>query len=147
MKYTLFDTLSGVVTDRHPLLLESGEILLLFAGAPDNSTVLVKSESGHCWYRDIVDGRCYIPVIPGHLSVWVKHFDKQVTTWECEGLCITSLGEGRTLVLPDDTNLPKEMARLYVENQNIRDEQKSIKEELAKLRERLEKMLEGWNIT
>lgn len=147
MKYTLFDTMTGVITDRRPFVTE-GKICFSFENHPEKATLFAKAENGATWYRDLDEfGNCEIPAVIGRVNVWVKVFGLHVKTWECEPIVTTELSDGRILVCPHDTNLPDEMARIRVENQEIRDEQERLHEEIAQISARIEKMLEGWNIT
>lgn len=147
MRYTLFDTMSGAITDRKPIVTQTGTFQIDVHGAPSGSKLLVRNENGDTYYRDVNDGVCVLPVVLGVLEVWVKHFGERVITWRCEPLCATDIGDGRVLVLPHDTNIPAEMATVREELQRTRDDFKRLLAAYEELDERINKMLEGWHIT
>lgn len=147
MKYTLFDTNNGVLIDRTPSLVEDS-IRLEFNGAPEGAMAILKGER-ETHYEALENGACTIPLsgLVGAVTVTVKLFEKTVSEWKCDEIVVLKLEEGRYLVSANDYNLPNEIARLYVENQDIRNANKALAEQVCGLEKRLDAIMTGWSLT
>lgn len=145
--YKLFDTMTGAILDRNPVIVQ-GKIGIQFLGAPAKSVAFIKSENGDTFYRDLNESfSCEIPVREGVLKVWVKTFGTSFKTWECEEMVVSRVDDSHHLVCPNDNNLPAEFVRLREENQEIREKNKELEKHIAETNARIDKMLEGWDIT
>lgn len=155
MKYRLLDNDTGVILTRSaeiatpPVCVGDG-CFIVFEGAPDGS-VAVFTWKGYTFYRDLASGKCAFPqaIDGGDVDVTVALIatDGNTRRWECEGLIVRRTADGNIIIAPNDANLPGEIARLRIENDQLRDEQARLNERLLELDKKLTRIMEGYNIT
>lgn len=155
MKYRLLDNNTGVILTRSaeiatpPVCVGDG-CFIVFEGAPDGS-VAVFTWKGYTFYRDLVGGKCAFPkaIDGGDVDVTVALIsaDGKTRRWECEGMIARRTADGNIIIAPNDANLPGEIARLRIENEQLRDEQARLNERLLELDKKLTRIMEGYNIT
>ena len=144
MKFAIFDNFTGVAIDRAPILIQDGVLPIELEGADEGASVVLKSEKGVTYYREIKGGKCEFPLtrLNGVLSVCVKVFSTHIKTWCCESIVLRRTDNG-VLVAPNDSDLPNEVVRIKRENQSLRDEVKLLKEQIQKINERIDDMVDG----
>lgn len=155
MKYRLLDNDTGVILTRSaeitppPVCVGDG-CFISFEGAPDGA-VAVFTWKGYTFYRDLASGKCAFPqaIDGGDVDVTVALIatDGNTRRWECEGLIARRTADGSIIIAPNDANLPGEIARLRIENDQLRDEQARLNERLLELDKKLTRIMEGYNIT
>lgn len=155
MKYRLLDNNTGVILTRSaeiatpPVCVGDG-CFISFEGAPDGA-VAVFTWKGYTFYRDLASGKCAFPqaIDGGDVDVTVALIatDGNTRRWECEGLIARRTADGNIIIAPNDANLPGEIARLRIENDQLRDEQARLNERLLELDKKLTRIMEGYNIT
>lgn len=155
MKYRLLDNNTGVILTRSaeitppPVCVGDG-CFISFEGAPDGA-VAVFTWKGYTFYRDLASGKCAFPqaIDGGDVEVTVALIatDGNTRRWECEGLIARRTADGNIIIAPNDANLPGEIARLRIENEQLRDEQARLNERLLELDKKLTRIMEGYNIT
>jgi hypothetical protein len=150
MEYKLLEIGDGVILLRQPKVVYN-ELSLFFDGSPENSTAIIETESGDSFYRELKDGRCSVPSkkLEGDVKVSVALFngDTPNRTWKCEGLKVSKLRDGGTLIAPNDMNLPQRYVELKVESDNIRRANERITNLVKKLERKIENLLEGYDLT
>lgn len=150
IKYKLLDDGTGVILTRQPLLFPGEDLSIQFEGASVGAVAIFESGEKD-YYRDIVDGMCVAPAYKFDRSVRVTvvAVDGSIapSRWACEGLLIDRLPDGSALVCPNDMNLPGEVVRLRLENQQLWEGQAMLNQRLDELNRRLDRIMEGYNLT
>lgn len=148
MEYRLLNDGCGVILTRQPELA-ADEITITFSGAPDGAVAIFSSDTDS-YYRVLSDGCCSISIslIHDELEVCVTHYDGSARPrrWTCEGIRAISVSDGK-IILPNDSNLPQEVARLKESDHTLREEFAALKAELKRLEEKFTSMMEGYDLT
>lgn len=152
--YRLLHDLSGVITERTPIMVTGG-LTARFEGAPQGA-VAIFSGNGTELYRPLnEDGECTIAFTPStpnmlgeRVSVTVALLDGTVSAprWRCEGLLLHWLSGGKAMIIPDDGHLSETVAALRVEADRLAKENKELTGRLMALEEKYEKLMSGYNI-
>ena len=147
MTYKILSTGNGIITTRQPKVIKDNATFL-FVGAPNDATV-VFSMLGATYYRVLNEGRCNIPVkyLDGKITVSITQSDRsaKIKRYVCEGLEATKLTDGVMLV-PDDSNLAEEFAKMKVENDNLNKEFEILVQKFEDLKLEFNKMMQGYGL-
>lgn len=147
MRYSLFDTMKGVIIERTPYAVKE-RATLAFNGAREGDTLMSLSKDGASFYRKLdADLECSLPITEGITKIYIKRFGTTVKTWECEAINAIRLKDGQYLVCPADMDIPTEIVRIQEENQRINDRCASLEDSIRALNRRIDDMLDGWGIT
>lgn len=136
MRYKLLKNGEGVILSRQPDVVMD-ELAILFEDAPCGATAIFENEAGESYYRELLDGTCTIPLLPGVTTVSVTTFEGDGTRFLCESIVARLLRGGEMLVAPDDMNLPNVVAELRIQNQILSE---SV-EKLSDLPKKVERLL------
>lgn len=157
MKYKLFNNGAGSIIDRRKQVAND-KLAITFEGAPDGATAVFKTVDGVTYYRAIVEGECEIPIkeMIGAISVFVISIGsagfsagrrESLTRWECEGIVVESLKDGRVIVFPDDYDLPEKFCRMQLEMAEMKKTNEEILAKIQELSKALDDLKEGYNLT
>ena len=136
----------GVITDRAAQPIEGEATTLEFNGVSEGHTVVLKRHDGKKIYAPIEDGKAEIAntfLVPSKYKVSILSLDGEATI-KCEGLRIIKTG-GAVFVHPDDGDLPSEVVRLRVANDELQKEIDFLKARLSGIEARLAE-IEGFDI-
>lgn len=146
--YRLLDNQRAVILNRRPVLL-NGNFAIGFPQGKDGFTVEVENQ-GKLYYRELRSGQCRMDAskLQGAVKVTLLETESGSARrkWACEELFVDHTEKG-ALLCPNDGNLPQTVARLCVENDNIRREFAALEKKFKALDERFTRMMEGFDIT
>lgn len=137
---------TAVISERNvrPIVAET---ILKFIGATEGDTLILKRDDGTKHFSPIEDG---IAIVRGAYLSGGERFKVRVSKLQGDG-AITCEGikkvthEDKPFIAPDDNNIPAEIARLRIENDEIRQTNKDILRTLDSLLRRVEEF-EGFDI-
>lgn len=149
-EYKLLNDGQGVILSRQPEILE-GDQIVRFSGAPSGAVVLFETKNESCYRKLEKDGYCLVPhrVLNGVVKVNVTCYNGTVTPqrWGCESLIANTLPNGTVVLMPDDNNLPLEVANLKIANHKLREDFAELEEKFNKLSDTFTSMMEGYDLT
>lgn len=146
MKWKILSDGKGVIIERGAIGVEKNTEFS-FDGIGEGYTAIFKREDGRRAYGSISDGVCSVGedfLKKGNtFLVAVSTFtgDEPII---CEGIKRV-VCEGKSFVVPDDGNLPSEVARLRTENDDIRARMAEMNKKFEELLARVGE-LEGFDI-
>jgi hypothetical protein len=144
MKIALLDNYKGIILDRAPFI--AGDSIDIEIDAND-CTLVVACKDGIKHYLAIKDGKSRVPTkdMDGVVHLFVKKFDKSITTWKCESIKCQRVNGG-VLIAPNDSDLPWQFAQLQIEYQKMSERVKSLQDYIRAVDKKIDDMLKGWNI-
>ena len=146
--YRLLNNQTGVILVRNPVLL-SGAFTLRFPGMADKLSVEFENQ-GISYFRELRSGECQINTdkLQGAVKVTLLETASGSARrkWTCEELFVEHTDKG-VWIYPNDGSLPQVVAKLRVENDDIRRELAALKKEFKALEKRFERMMEGYDVT
>ena len=152
MRYKLLDNERGVIVTRSPEFLID-VLECEFEDVPKGATAIFEYEKGSVkYFREIEGETCELPLRrleSGKLTVTVAVLDgsSDPERWLCEELMLHKLEDGSFMILPNDGDLPSEVALLKTEVSNLRKKFADLEKKYDKLSDRLEQIMEGYNLT
>jgi hypothetical protein len=144
MKIALLDNYKGVIVDRTPFIATDTLDIEIDA---DGKTLVVACKDGIKHYLAIKDGKSTVPTkdMDGVVHLFVKNFDKSITTWKCESLKCQRVNDG-VLIAPNDSDLPEHFAQLQIDYQNMSERVKILEDYIRAVNKRIDSMVEGWAV-
>ena len=144
MKIALLDSFRGVIVDRTPIFVDDHLDIEVDA---EGLTLVAACKEGIKHYIEIKDGKCTVPTqdMEGVVHIFVKKFDKTITTWKCESLKCQRVKDG-LLISPNDSDLPEEFAKLQLDYQKLRENAKRLEDYIQAVDKKIDGMLKGWDI-
>lgn len=148
MEYRLLDNSKGILLTRQPEFV-SDELYITFTGAPEGATAIIVNGQEDSLYREIKDSVCGVPAafLTGDVSIVVTLLDGTANApkWACEGIK-ASRTKGGLYVCPNDGDIPRQIAEIQLEMQEIRNNIKSLFDKNSELETKLNRLLEGYDV-
>lgn len=146
MRWRILKDGTGVIVERNPVAIEE-KTKFKFDGIPPGYIAIFKGANGSKVYAEIEDGKCTVPASflrrSNNIRVAVSTFkgERPIT---CEGIR-HMINDGKSFIIPDDNNLPEEVARIRVVIDEIRTELSETRKKFEELLKRVSE-LEGFDI-
>ena len=146
MTYRILKNGTAVISERNVIPIVT-ETILKFIGATEGDTLILKREDGVKHFTPIEDG---LAIVRGSYLSGGERFKVRVSKLQgdgaivCEGIKKVT-HESKPFIAPDDSNIPAEIARLRIENDELRQTNKEILKRLDALLLRVEEF-EGFDI-
>jgi hypothetical protein len=146
MKYKILKK-SGVITERNPIIVEPMSTQLHFEGCDGMTAIIRREEDEWKEFSTVENGCCTIPS-----AFFMKEcsYNVAITALQgakpirCEPLKVINRGDVYILI-PDDNNLPLEVARLKVDFDELAEKYRNLTNEFKIIANRLSE-LEGFDI-
>ena len=150
LEYKLLSNRTGVLLTRSAGLVEK-DLEVHFLGAPTGATAIFDFEDARSCYRALQEGTCTVPLslLSGEIRVTVALFEGFVHTekWICEELKTENSGLGGVIVAPNDQNLPLELVRLRLENEELNRKHAELLARMDEFDRWRESLMEGYDFT
>lgn len=139
MRIRLLNNGTGVILTRQAKIVED-DITFTFESAHEGSTAIFESK-GNSYYRELNDGKCVLPfrALDGEISVTVFIKGNSKAIWRCECFKAECLPDGNVILMPNDGDIPGEMARIRVENHDLREKNVELESRCERVVGALEK--------
>ena len=149
MIYKVLNNNTAVLLTMSPQIIY-GNLRISFEDAPGNVTAIFKCGDAS-YYRELKDGICEIPSdkLSGEVKISLAILDTKtpLQKWICDSLNAQRTKDGGVLVSLKDLIAPETVAKLRIENQNIRNEFAAVRSELQRLDALYHKIMDVYDFT